>query len=203
MIRPDRRLALFLALSFSISACDWGSDSRMITKTTSYCVTVVDKLDNRPLDSAYVSLVIRNAGGVYDYPKGITDDSGKCCLEYDASASQIKLQVIRQEYACFTTWVSKFPSKVELEPVAYLQFHIVNVAPADTDDYFFAEYPSECMSSSGIGFFGAGIDTTIMGIARPGLAEIMWGSWHHGIRTDTTVTARLRSRWTFYFEMQY
>ena len=181
-----------------VTSCDYGHDTEIVYTTS--CFTVVDNLNNDPLDSVYIDLKLRYPSGVYYDLSGKTNTSGKCCFEYESGSSIISLFARRAGYVCFSHLTS---TTIRMDPIGYLQIHIKNIPPADQGDWIAIYWPDDGCGGESLGYGGANIDTTVTLDARPGTDQVYWEFWLNTVRIDSTFEVVLRSYNTTFVEIFY
>ncbi|MBK9097388.1 MAG: hypothetical protein IPM14_04535 [bacterium] len=205
-IKQKLSTILILSVGAIITSCDFGSDSE--TGNTTTCFTIVDDLNNSPLDSVYLRLTVksRETNVSWQYV-GYTNSSGECCFEYESDFSLFFLDIQKNNYNPLYRYgevLGYIPETIRLTQFAYLKLHTTNIPPSADNDIIWISYPGTGSNSMGtVRFEGANIDTTVTLSSRPGLREILWTSSHNGILVDSTLAINIQAQDTTYVEIIY
>lgn len=196
---------ILLIVTF-VTSCDIVNESDH--SKSKYCFTVVDDLNNSPLDSVYVQLTVRSqqTNVSWQYVE-YTNSSGECCFKYESGFLPYFIDIQKEGYNPIYRYgevLGYIPVTIRLTQLAYLKLHTTNIPPSADNDIIWISYPGTGSNSiASLRYEGANIDTTVTLSSRPGLREILWSSSHNCILVDSTLALNIEAHDTTYVEIIY
>jgi len=178
-----------LVFSSLFSACGKEEDQNDVSQQRQYCYTVLDGINQNPLEGVYLSVSFKSHAGIYVSFPGTTDASGNICFKMDSQATFEELSVSKNGFVNICGAYYPPDATIHLYRSAALQFHIKNIPPASGSDNIYITYPGpDCNGASYLSHSGLNVDTTYIVEANPMGHYVSWSMWHNGVNTDSSLS---------------